>query len=138
MARYYRRFYGASAGIADPTEPTVTHRAPPWHEVEGVTFYFSVGALPVGAASGTRKRAAEQHLAALPQCATWIWSDGSAEGGVQDGGAGALVIRPGGEEHLIRAPAGRLCSSFRAEMVALDAALRWLVENADDKDPVVG
>ena len=65
-----------------------------------MTFALSAGALPVGAAPGTRKRAAEQHLAALPQCATWIWSDGLAEGGVYDSGAGDLVIRPGGEEHL--------------------------------------
>ena len=48
-----------AAGIAGPIEPTVTHRAPPWHEVEGVTFDVSVGALPVSAASETRKLAAE-------------------------------------------------------------------------------
>ena len=47
------------------------------------------------------------------------------------------MIRPGGEEHTIRAPGGRLCSSFRAEMVALDAALHWLVDSVDDEDPIV-
>ena len=36
---------------------------------------------------------------------------------------GALIVWPNGEEHSIRAPAGYLCSIFRAEMVALRAAL---------------
>ena len=60
----------AAAGISGPIEPTLTHRAPPLHSVEagGVTFDLSDGPLSIGAASGTRKRAAEQHLAALPQC----------------------------------------------------------------------
>ncbi|KAF0300621.1 hypothetical protein FJT64_003287 [Amphibalanus amphitrite] len=72
------------------------------------------------------------------QCATWVWTDGSATDGVLNGGAGALIVWPDGEERSVRAPAGRLCSSFRAEMVALQTALSFLLENplhADD--PVV-
>ena len=44
--------------------------------------------------------------------ATWIGSDGSAEGLVDKGGAGVLVVCPGEEERELRAPAGRLCSSY--------------------------
>ena len=78
------------------------------------------------------------HLPALPQCATWVWTDGSASGGVTDGGAGVLIERPDGAEHEIRTPAGRLCSSFRAEMVALQAALSYLRDNpAHEDDPIV-
>ncbi|XP_043199156.1 uncharacterized protein LOC122368902 [Amphibalanus amphitrite] len=72
------------------------------------------------------------------KCATWVWTDGSATDGVLNGGAGALIVWPDGEERSVRAPAGRLCSSFRAEMVALQTALSFLLENplhADD--PVV-
>ena len=56
-----------AAGVASPTEPTVTRRVAPCKGVEGVTFDLSVGALPVGVVSGTWKRAADQHLEALPQ-----------------------------------------------------------------------
>ena len=69
-----------------------------------------------------------------------MWTVGSAEGGVENGGAGALVVRPGDEESELRVPAGRLCSSFWAEMVTLNAALQWLLERADedlDEDVVV-
>ena len=90
-------------------------------------------------ADGLRTELAEEHLAALPQCATWLWTDGSADGGVLNGGAGALVIRPEGEEAELRVPAGSLCSSFRAEMFALDAALKHMSKHLEDDpgDPVV-
>ena len=78
------------------------------------------------------------HLAALPQCVTWVWSDVSVTEGVTNGGAGALIIWPDGEELEIRSPAGRLCSSYRAEMVALNAALTHLLKNPTHvEDPIV-
>ena len=49
----------ATAGIAGPIEPTLAHHAPPWLGEESMIFDLSVGALPVGAPPGTRKRAAE-------------------------------------------------------------------------------
>ena len=112
--------------------------APPWTRVEGVSVDLGFGPLPVGTAS-EMKRVAERHLASLPHDKTWMWTVGSAEGGVENGGAGALVVRPGDEESELRVPAGRLCSSSRAEMVALNAALQWLLEQADEDpdDPVV-
>lgn len=60
----------AAAGVTGPIEPIVAHRATPWTRVVGITFDLGVGPLPVGAAPETKKRAAEQHLAALPQDAT--------------------------------------------------------------------
>ena len=67
-----------------------------------------------------------------------MWTDGSATDGVADGGAGALIIWPNGEEDMIRTPAGRLSSSYRAEMVALQSALAQLTTSpALDDDPVI-
>ena len=67
-----------------------------------------------------------------------MWTDGSAADGVANGGAGALVVWPDGAEDEIRIPAGRLCSSYHAEMVALQAALTHLLESPTlDDDPVV-
>ena len=79
-----------------------------------------------------------QHLASLPQRATWVWTDGSATGAVTDGGAGALIISPNDDRHELRLPVGALCSSFRAEMTALRAALDHLLDHpGDTEDPVV-
>ena len=57
-----------------------------------------------------------------------MWADGSATGGVTDGGAEALIIYPNEDRHELRTPAGSLWSSFRAEMIALRAALDHLPE----------
>ena len=58
-----------------------------------------------------RRDAASQHLAALPQCATWVRTDGSATDGVTNGGAGAPIEWPDGGELEVRTPAGSICSS---------------------------
>ena len=127
------------AGVTGNIEPTVSRRPPPWSRTEGITFTLDVGPLPLGASGAQKKAAAELRLGGLPQCATWAWSDGSAEGGTSSGGAGAWVVRPDGEEEELRAPAGRLCSSFRAEMTALAMVTDWLRgrEEEDPEDPVV-
>ena len=127
-----------AAGVTSPIEPALTRRLPPWSSPAGVTFRLDIGpGLPLGAGA-QKKEVADNYLAALPQCATWVWTDGSAEGGVTNGGAGALIEFPDGETAELREAAGRLCSSYRAEMVALRAALTHLRDHpAHDEDPVV-
>ena len=127
-----------AAGIESSVEQSLTRRPPPWERTEGVTFGLTVGALRPGAPPAEKRRVAEEHLAALLQCATWMWTDGSADGGVLNG-AGVLVVRPEGEEAELRIPAGSLCSIFRAEMFVLDAALKHLSEHLEEDpgDPVV-
>ncbi|KAF0304847.1 putative RNA-directed DNA polymerase from transposon BS [Amphibalanus amphitrite] len=74
----------------------------------------------------------------LRACATWCWTDGSASGGITDGGAGAFIERPDGEVTELRIAAGRLCSSYRAEMIALQAAADYLTDNpAHEEDPII-
>ncbi|KAF0302289.1 Ribonuclease HI [Amphibalanus amphitrite] len=55
--------------------------------------------------------------------ATWIWSDGSADAGVRRGGGGAVIFTASGETLEVEVAAGDLCSSTRAELFALRAAL---------------
>ena len=55
-----------------------------------------------------------------------IYTDGSAEGGVADGGAGVAVIGDGEVVEEWAVPAGAFCSSFAAEAVAMQEALDWL------------
>ena len=127
-----------AAGVILPIEPILPRRAPPWEVSGDVSFKLDVGPLPLGAGSRQKREAATLHLGGLPQCATWVWSDGSVVGGTHDGGAGVLIVDVDGEEHCLKEPAGRLCSSFRAEMVALKTALLHLVTHPSDPDvPIV-
>ncbi|KAF0290474.1 hypothetical protein FJT64_001225 [Amphibalanus amphitrite] len=108
------------------------------HKSSGVTFRMDVGSLRAGAAAAEKERAAALHLASLPQCAVWLWTDGSAAGGVARGGAGAVLVWPDEEAEELRAPAGQLCSSYRAEMVALVTGLETLTQKDRDQDlPIV-
>ena len=124
--------------ISLPIEEKRAARPPPWTSTDGITFRLDVGPLPVGAGATERRSAAATHLGALPQCATWTWTDGSATGGVQDGGAGALIVFPDDTTHELREAAGNICSSYRAEMVALRAATGYLLEHpAHAEDPII-
>ena len=126
-------------GVTLPVEPLLPERPPPWTPSTAIRFSLNIGAaLPPGASESTKKETALHHLAELPQTATWVWTDGSATGGVSCGGAGALIVYPDDDRHELRTPAGAWCSSFRAEMTALRAALDHLLETPrDTTDPVV-
>ena len=80
------------------------------------------------ASEQSRRAATEKRLDSLPSpdSAFWVWSDGSADESVSMGGVGALILLPGGEKRELRVPAGRLCSSTHAELIALRAAVRGL------------
>ena len=107
-----------------PVEERLHTTIPPWVDGSRVHIRQDIGTeVRRTAPENIRREAAERHLATLPEDAVWIWSDGSAEGGVTAGGSGALIVLPSGEEQELRAPAGRVCSSTRAELVALRVAL---------------
>ena len=118
-----------AAGVEAPIEEALPPPDPPWVPAPLVTFSLTTGLGPPPTSERHRREAATLHLASLPQCAVWVWTDGSASEGVLNGGAGALIEWPDGVEREVRAPAGGLCSSFRAEMVALRSALESLLES---------
>ena len=62
---------------------------------------------------------------------TWVWSDGPATGGFQEGGGEALIAFPGGDIREVQVAAGYLCSSTRAEFFALRPALKELSSGED-------
>ena len=110
-----------------PVEERLHVPLPPWTDCSRVTIRLDIDADIQRAAHGdVRCAAAERYLATLPAQVVWIWSDGSAEGGVTAGGGGALITLPSGEEKEVRTPAGAVCSSTRAELVAMRAALEEL------------
>ena len=59
------------------------------------------------------------------------------EGGVKNGGSGAVIIWPDGEEEELKSPAERHFSSYRAEMLALKTGLKHLLDNPRDCDETV-
>ena len=75
------------------------------------------------AGDSKRRETAEEYLLTLSVEAKWIWSDGSAEERIANGGDGALLILGDGERREVRVAAGRLCSSTRAELYSIRAAL---------------
>ncbi|KAF0312001.1 RNA-directed DNA polymerase from mobile element jockey [Amphibalanus amphitrite] len=105
-------------------EPRLEVPLLPWTTCRPIAFNLDVGPGGRRASSNeTRREAARQHLAALPAQATWIWSDGSADAGVRRGGGGAVIFTASGETLEVEVAAGGLCSSTRAELFALRAAL---------------
>ena len=61
---------------------------------------------------------------------TWthVFTDGSAENAVRNGGSGAYIRRPDGTTFSLSIPAGDLSSNYRAEVHALKAATELLTE----------
>ena len=63
-----------------------------------MTFRLGVGGRAEKSAPEAIRRAADETcLSELPTDAVWIWTDGSAKGGVRRGGGGALLVQPSGE-----------------------------------------
>jgi hypothetical protein len=53
---------------------------------------------------------------------TWthVYTDGSSQNAVRNGGSGIFVKHPDGDSHSISVPAAILCSNYRAELQTLD------------------
>ena len=122
------RWIADEAGLGQlPIEPLALHQCrPPW-AVERTPAHFVVD-LPTATRRtdppAERREAALRAIDLLPPADVTIWSDGSAREGTTCGGAGALVqLHCLGREERIRAPAGAVCSSLRAELTAIRAAL---------------
>ena len=122
------RWLAKEAGVEElPVEPMALYRCdPPWMGHRGGTV-VKVD-LPVATrrsdAPAARREAALRAIAELPHPDVTIWSDGSARGGTEQGGAGALIqLHHLNREEIVRAPAGAICSSLRAELTAMREAL---------------
>ena len=76
-----------------------------------------------------QRSAAEETIRALPDADIEIFTDGSARDGTTLCGSGILIKEKSGAIHRICKPAGRHGSSYRAESVALHAALDWTAEH---------
>ena len=122
------------AGLSElPVEPLAFYQGmPPWHHDGGDPPRFVLD-LPRPTRRTDpperRKEAALAALALVPEPDCTIWSDGSAKEGTTEGGGGAILeLHREGRTIECLAPAGRVCSSTRAELVAMSEALTRLQE----------
>ncbi|KAF0292555.1 hypothetical protein FJT64_009450 [Amphibalanus amphitrite] len=97
---------------------------PPWlgHR-SGITFRVD---LPVATRRSdppaVRREAALRAIAELPHPDVTIWSDGSARGGRNRAAQALIQFHHLNREETVRAPAGAVCSSLRAELTAMREA----------------
>ena len=70
---------------------------------------------------------------------TWthVFTDGSAENAVRNGGSGAYIRRPDGTTPSLSIPAGDLSSNYRAEVHALKAATELLIEEDCNQQNII-
>ncbi|KAK7109741.1 hypothetical protein V1264_013730 [Littorina saxatilis] len=68
-----------------------------------------------------------------PSSWTHVFTDGSADGAVRNGGSGIYIRFTDGERQSLAVPGGKLCSSFRAEVLAIKTAADFL--SSCDKPP---
>ena len=61
------------------------------------------------------------------------YPDGSAEDGTTNGGAGGVIYIPGEEEMIVHKACGTTCSSYRAEMMAIEQTLEAVLLNIDQE-----
>uniref|UniRef100_A0A1I8FYX0 Kinesin light chain 3 n=1 Tax=Macrostomum lignano TaxID=282301 RepID=A0A1I8FYX0_9PLAT len=113
------------AGLAELQIETDNELVPPW---SSSTSFHIQDALIVKCSRDdpphVRRAAALETLASLPPADLELWTDGSAAGGTTNGGAGAVLYTRGSSTRFLRAPAGSLTSSFRAEECALRLGLQ--------------
>lgn len=64
----------------------------------------------------------------LPEADLKVWTDGSVESAIKNGGAGIILETPSFVEHH-HLPTGEICSSYRAELIALEKALDLIQSN---------
>eukprot|EP00662_Eupelagonemidae_sp_cell21_P038657 gene38657-60873_t len=117
------------AGLNDTRrEPLVLHTAlPPWGD------YGKVNVNPKLVVEVEDKededeliRAVEETLAKLPPHEYETWTDGSAKGGVRDGGAGVVHMRRDEVQDRVALAVGPIASSYACEMRAMQEAFACL------------
>ena len=75
--------------------------------------------------------AAKHLLSRVKETDIVCYTDGPAEDGTKNGGAGAVVYIPGEEEKKVHKGCGVICSSYRAELIAIEQTLEAVLLHLD-------
>jgi len=68
---------------------------------------------------------------------TLVYTDGSSQNAVRNGGSGVFIKFPDQSTHSIASAAGELCSNYRAEIQALTIASEYLITAKNTGDKIV-
>lgn len=98
---------------------------PPWSSLLDIDIKLNLNEPVKNTDSDEHKQQiTSQTLASLPEAQLELWTDGSAESGMSNGGAGILMMNNiTGDRQQISKPAGALVNSTVAELIAIDHAL---------------
>ena len=121
---------------ADHRKPLALFSTPPWYEYGQYRVHASVPGIASRADDGAAKLAACIERITNIDATLTIYTDGSATGGTRNGGAAAVVTRgdPAYPEvlHTIKQRGRTQTSSYEEEVLAMEMALRWTIESAND------
>ena len=94
-----------------------------------ITINHSIPGLSKALPTELQLLQAKNFLDSLGPATTNVWTDGSAQESVRNGGSGVFISFPDGTTSKLSAPAGSLSSSLSAEMNAIHLACSALLEN---------
>ena len=102
---------------------------PPWYET-GIVFEKVQLEKKKNEYTSEELRARATEKIESLKCEYTVYTDGSTDHNQENGGAGVYIEdNCTGVRHEMMFPAGRLCSSFGAECLAMVEAVRWLTKN---------
>ena len=110
-------------------------REPPWRS--GTPCVLRKANTTKRESAQEQRQRSEEAVAESGECDYQIYTDGSATGGTERGGAGIVAYRGGEVVREWSAPAGRICSSYGAELTAMREAVNWLGGRDDWRRAVV-
>ena len=104
-------------------------REPPWRR--GTPYVLRKANTTKRETAHEQRQRSEEAVAESGECDYEIYTDGSATDGTERGGAGVVAYRGGEVVREWSAPAGRICSSYSAELTAMKEAVDWLDSKED-------
>jgi ribonuclease HI len=122
--------------------PLTTSGPPPWHEPrQAWELRAELDNDGGNSNSNSGKRRAAANTIRAKEAELVIYTDGSAEGGISNGGA-AFVVTSGDPDSptIVETrcvPGRRFTCSYEEEVAACEAALRWLMSSSSDVSAVI-
>ena len=121
---------------ADNRKPLSLFSTAPWHDYSTYRVNANVPGIASRTDEGAAKLEACLQLIREIDATLTIYTDGSAAGGTRNGGAAAVVTRgdPADPEvlHTLKERGRTQTSSYEEEIQAMEMALRWTLESAND------
>ena len=118
------------SGLQNNLVDTHTTWLLPWQETSGIQITAKPPNMPKRTEAPELRKQRALEATDKYQTDVTVWTDGSVQENQQNGGAGIFLIdNLQNTSHDMKQPAGAICSSTRAELVAIETALSNLPES---------